>query len=588
MPSLSGKTFKYFYNHIKKYKLLLFSFLLLIGGAIVVSDIVVPYNYKRLVDLLTSEYSSREVLYGQIKSVLLLIFFLYILTEVILWRVGVVLLVFFETRVGKSITDDCFAKLMQHSYNFFADNFSGSLVAKVKRMTSSFEKISDVFIWHIFINMLRLVFAIAVFYFLQPGFAIVMIIWSFIYCLIVWRFFVWKMKYDLAVAEADSKLTGELADAITNSITIKLFARARYELDRFKSVTDNRRKLENKSWILNEAFAVFKGGFMAILEVGMIFYAVRLWFSGEITVGTVVLIQSYLFSIMHGLWYFDRAVKDFYSALADANEMTEILELPNEVQDIKRPEKCRISKGEVEFRDVNFAYNDEVKVFDNLNFKIKAGSKVGIVGESGAGKSTLTSLLFRFMDVNSGQILIDGQDISRIKQDDLRCNISFVPQEPILFHRSLFDNIHYGRLRTTKKEVYDAARSAEAHEFIQNSPEGYGTFVGERGIKLSGGERQRVAIARSMLKNTPILVMDEATSSLDSKSEKNIQEALECIMRDKTAIVIAHRLSTLRILDEIIVFDEGQIVERGSHDELIKKNGKYAELWNLQVVEYIK
>ena len=271
-----------------------------------------------------------------------------------------------------------------------------------------------------------------------------------------------------------------------------------------------------------------------------------------------------------------------FKSLADAKEMTDIFDQQPDIQDIDNPEKCLISEGNISFENVNFEYVEGHRVFTNFNFKIKAGEKIGLVGHSGSGKTTIVKMLLRFIDVRDGQILIDGQNIAKIRQEDLRNNISYVPQEPILFHRSIRENIGYAKPEATEEEIITVAQKAHAHNFILNLPYGYDTLVGERGIKLSGGERQRIAIARAMLKDSPILMLDEATSSLDSISESYIQDAFNELMKGKTTIVIAHRLSTVQKMDRIIVLDKGRIIEQGTHKELLETNGVYADLWNHQ------
>lgn len=269
--------------------------------------------------------------------------------------------------------------------------------------------------------------------------------------------------------------------------------------------------------------------------------------------------------------------------------MTDILQLEPEVKDPPRPLKVHIQRGSVEYKNVAFNYeNKKTALFENLNLRIKPGEKIGLVGQSGGGKTSITKLLLRFMDIQKGQILIDNQDITTIRQTDLRKHITYVAQEPMLFHRSLKENIAYGNLQASQQEIEAVAKMAHAQEFIKDLPDGYNTLVGERGVKLSGGQRQRVAIARAMLKNAPILILDEATSALDSESEVLIQDALWKLMDNKTALVIAHRLSTIQKMDRIIVLDKGQIVEQGTHKELIRQNGVYSNLWNHQSGGFIE
>jgi ATP-binding cassette subfamily B protein len=301
-------------------------------------------------------------------------------------------------------------------------------------------------------------------------------------------------------------------------------------------------------------------------------------------IATVFLIFSFTSNLIGQLWVFcNNSLRTYSRAFGDAQDMVKILALESEIKDPTKPEKLNIKHGLIEFQNVTFSHEGMPNsLFEELNLTIKAGEKVGIVGHSGSGKTTFTRLLLRFSDINDGQILIDGQDISRITQDDLHNSIAYVPQEPIMFHRSLRDNIQYGNFKSKESDITLAAQNSHAAEFIADLPEGYDTLVGERGVKLSGGQRQRIAIARAMIKDAPILLLDEATSALDSESEVLIQDALKKLMQGRTTIVIAHRLSTIQKMDRIIVLDEGKIVEDGNHKELIAKQGTYAKLWSHQ------
>ncbi|MBP9772170.1 MAG: ATP-binding cassette domain-containing protein, partial [Candidatus Pacebacteria bacterium] len=309
---------------------------------------------------------------------------------------------------------------------------------------------------------------------------------------------------------------------------------------------------------------------------------------GVLTIGDFVLFQTYIISLVERLWGFGHVIKALYQAFADGKEMVEILDTPYGVEDVPNAGTLKVTEGKIDFTDVVFNFNETRTVLDKFSLSIAPGEKIAFIGPSGAGKTTVTKLLFRFYDLTSGAITIDGQEISKMTQDSLRDAMALVPQEPILFHRSLMDNIRYGRRDATDEEVMEAAKKARCHEFISSLPDGYETMVGERGVKLSGGERQRVAIARAILKDAPILVLDEATSSLDSESEHLIQEALNILMEGKTVIVIAHRLSTIITMDRIIVIEGGNIRAMGTHDQLLKKDELYKKLWSIQAGGFLK
>jgi ATP-binding cassette subfamily B protein len=581
-----GRIFHYYWQQIRKYKWFCFLTFLAYGLAVAVSSILNPFLYKKIIDLVSGTVPS-PILRGDLFYYLFLVA-IVVLSYNILFRIGDYLSSYFQSNVMREIHNDTFGRLMNHSYRFFSSNFSGSLVSKAKRFTASFERITDIIIYSFWFTVVHITGVLVILFIEAPSIGFLFLGWAIIYILITALFIKKKVKYDLIEASADSKVTASFADAFTNILNIKIFSSRTKEYETFKEVTYDEFQKRRKSWYFGNFQRTIQGFLMAILQIIILYMMIRMWLEGSITTGIIVLVQIYMFAAFDHLWELGNSMVRLFKSVADAKEMVDIFEEKPDIEDIKNPEECAISKGEIKFKNVDFEYVKDHAVFDDFSFDIKSGEKVGLVGHSGSGKSTIVKMLLRFADVKEGVIMIDDQNISKIKQEELRQNISYVPQEPILFHRSIRENIGYSRTGASEKEIIEAAKKAHAHEFISTLPHGYDTLVGERGIKLSGGERQRIAIARAMLKDSPILMLDEATSSLDSISESYIQEAFGELMKGKTTIVIAHRLSTIQKMDRIIVLDKGKIVEEGTHKDLLEKNGFYAELWSHQTGGFLE
>ena len=391
------------------------------------------------------------------------------------------------------------------------------------------------------------------------------------------------------VAEASSAMTAHLADVISNIAAVKAFAREDSEVEAFDGHV---RKWRTANFIEMRKVLLMTGSFgvmMTILNISAFLAAILATEHHLGNVGTIYLVISYTLSVVMQLWSVSNVTRAYIRIIGDAGPMVTALNEDLELRDPAKPEKPRISKGAIKFDDVTFTHEeDDEALFHKFSLAIKPGQRVGVVGHSGSGKTSLTRILLRFSDIDSGSITIDGQDVTAITQRDLHRHIAYVPQEPMLFHRSLRENIAYGKPDATDEEIRQAAKQANALDFIGKLPHGFDTIVGERGVKLSGGQRQRIAIARAILKDAPILVLDEATSALDSESEKLIQNALEKLMKGRTSIVIAHRLSTIAKLDRIVVLNNGTIIEDGTHTELLKKGGIYASLWSHQSGGFIE
>lgn len=586
MKENTKKTFRFFWKHVKQYKLI--AFLMMFFLIMAVSfQMLWAVIFRGFFEILI-EAADKDIIAKALVNTLITIMVVEVF-EWIGWRVAAYMNNYFQPKIMADINNECFEYMHKHSYNFFSSNFTGALVKRVNRMTRGFEQVADKIFWDLTPMTLKLLIILGILTYLHPFLGAILLIWSIIFLGLNYLLSRYKLKYDIARAQADTTITAGLADTITNSTNVKLFSALKYETGRFKETTNDWFKKTRKSWDIGNYIEAGQAALMVLLEFCILYVAIILWKKDLIGIPDFFLIQAYLFEIFHQLWNFGRIIRDLYECLADAEEMTIVLNTPHQIQDKKDAKSLQVTAGKVEFRDVYFSYNDgEETVIKNLSFKVKPGEKIALIGPSGGGKTTVTKLLLRLFDLKKGQILVDDQDISKITQDSLREEIALVPQDPILFHRTLMENIRYGQREATDKEVLAASKMAHCDEFINKCSKKYQTYVGERGIKLSGGQRQRVAIARAILTNAKILILDEATSSLDSESEILIQQALKNLIKQKTTFIIAHRLSTIMQADRIFVLKDGEIVEEGRHSDLIgKESGLYKKLWNLQVGGYL-
>lgn len=510
-------------------------------------------------------------------------------STVVLWRITLWATWSFEAMAQRSLASDVLEKLANQSLAFHANRFGGSLISQTTKLVGSLERFWDTVIWNFLPIIIGVVTATSVLSFIYWPAALFLLVMSIVFTFSVFygsRFMLERNKADVAAYTA---MTGYIADVITNMQTVKSFGSESREHEATASKAN--------SWLQKSLYSMkgFLGistvwsTLVVIAYVGVLIFAVTASGLASISIATIFLIITYSATVIRHLWSINGVVRNYNRIMGDAHDMVEVLSIEPAVRD-RSKRKLETTKGVVAFTDVSFSHDDGngERVFKNFNLTIPAGQRVGIVGHSGSGKTTLTRLLLRFSDIDKGTISIDDQDIASVTQQSLRASIAYVAQEPLLFHRSLADNIAYGRPSATRKEIIDAAKKAHAFDFIQKLSDSLETTVGERGVKLSGGQRQRIAIARAILKDAPILVLDEATSALDSESEKLIQASLDALMKNRTSIVIAHRLSTIAKLDRILVLENGSIVEDGTHTELLKKKGTYARLWSHQSGGFIE
>ncbi|MFA6423950.1 MAG: ABC transporter ATP-binding protein [Candidatus Magasanikbacteria bacterium] len=579
-------TLKIYWHFLMNYKV---TFFLVLFGILISSagSTIAPLYLKRFIDLL-AEKGDIASISKQLFLVLFIILFIRFV-QFIGYRFVTFGGSYFQSKTMADLYNYAFANLHLRSFSYFNNNFVGSLVKRVGRFVRSFEMISDRIIFNISGMIIEISIIVGVLFYRNFYLGLALLVWILIYSLVNYIFIRYKLKFDVARSEADSAVSGLLADTITNNANVKLFTGYQTEKKSFFETVNKFTNLQYFSWKLSSYFDTAQGFLSLILEVGLMYIGILLWQKGLFSVGDFMMIQAYVISVILNIWNFGRIINHVYSDLSEASEMTEMLLTPLEIIDIPKAKDLLITSGEIRFEEVSFNYHKTREVLNNFELTIKPGERVALIGPSGAGKSTIIKLLLRMHDVTSGKILIDNQNIAKVKQESLWSNISLVPQDPILFHRSLRENIRYGKFDATDDEIFAAAKAAHCDKFISQLPKGYDTFVGERGLKLSGGERQRVAIARAILKNAPILLLDEATSSLDSESEHLIQDALEKLMKDKTVVVVAHRLSTIMSADRIVVLDKGKISEIGNHEKLSKKKGGlYKKLWDLQAGGFIK
>jgi ATP-binding cassette, subfamily B, bacterial len=548
-----------------------FAIVLLVLAAVGCS-VTTQYGVKFLVDTLSTPGKSGAV---WVAFALLLTL---IASDNLLWRIASWIANSAFVAVTGDLRRDLFRHLTGHAHSYFADRMPGMLTSRITATSNAVYTIENMFVWNVMPPCAATLVAIAFVFTVSGAMAAVLVVIASIVVVAMFRLAAAGRPLHHDFADKAAAVDGEMVDVISNLSVVRAFGGIGREHGRFDATLQREMGARRRSLYYLEKLRLGHAAATIVLTIGLLAWAIVLWQQGAATTGDVVLICTLGLSVLHATRDLAVALVDVTQHMARLAEALATLLVPHELRDHPEAEPLIERNASVAFDNISFGYPGGRRVFADFNLTVEAGERVGLIGPSGSGKSTLFALLQRFYDIDSGRILIDGQDVSRVTQESVRAAISVVPQDISLFHRSAMENIRYGRPDASDAEVLEAAVAARCLEFIDSLPQGFDTMVGDRGVKLSGGQRQRIAIARAFLKNSPILLLDEATSALDSESEEAIREALGRLMRGRTVIAIAHRLSTLRSFDRIIVLHEGHIDQDGPPAKLMLSNGPYRKL----------
>lgn len=569
--------FKLIWQH--KYKCLMMSVLNIAWG---LGEAFTPYLLKMVIDTLNSPEGAREAVVTSVWWLMVSIVALMFVKHTVQRVTDILTEGYIGPQIQGEIRLNMLEYAMGHSYRYYQKHLSGSIADRIDQVAQSFQKMYEGWEHWIMPVLWSFVFSIAILWQTHVVCALMVLAWLVVSMVLSAWLSVNGVLYARDHAKALNKLIGNIVNVVQNMFTVKMFAQQKSEVHFIgrlqKKEIDAIASLE---WFLLRVRTVLSLTCIGLLG-GLMWFMLHGWQQGFITVGDITLVLTTCFNMLNTIWWLSSHLTKLYKEYGISKQAFRVMSKPHHIVNMRGAKKLQVKKGEIVFDDVHFNYKGNPEIFEGVSLTIKGGEKVGLVGFSGSGKSTFVHLIMRFFDVSQGSISIDGQNVSRVTQDSLRTQIALIPQEPMLFARTVNENLKYAAPHATDNELQRAVTRANA-DFVESLPFGYDTILGERGANLSGGQRQRLSIARAILKDAPILILDEATSALDSVTERYIQDSLDQLMKKRTAIVIAHRLSTLQNMDRLLVFDNGAIVEQGTHEELLEKGDHYARLWQMQV-----
>jgi len=579
---------KVYLSFLKKYKKLFLSllFLILISETLYVSD---KWLFKIIIDRGT-EYVAKTLSLNAFTHILLIIavvFAVFLIIKAVIRWLNIYLVNRLEGNMIIDLKKKFFSHIISLHYGFYSSHKTGSLISRFSRGGRAMERLTDTIIFNFVPLIFQIIVVMLSLIYLEWEFAVIVLATVLVFILYNFIFQQVQKSSSVEANEVEDIEKANIGDIFTNIDSIKYFGKENFIKERFARLSENTKRAFIKNW---DYFRWIDAGQSLILSLGtfaLVYMSIVKFLGGEITIGTLAFIYTVYLGLLGPLYGFVHGIRDYYRVMADFDALFKYSKIENEIKDKENAKKLTIKHGEIEFKDVSFNYGKR-NLFKNFNLKIKPNEKIALVGHSGSGKSTLIKLLYRFYDVDRGEILLDKTNIKEFSQESLREEMSVVPQDCVLFDDTIYNNIAFSNPNASKSEIFAAIKFAQLDKIIQTFPNKENTIVGERGIKLSGGEKQRVSIARAILANKKVLVLDEATSSLDSETEFEIKKDLEELMRGRTNIIIAHRLSTIMKADKIIVIRKGQVVQVGNHNKLIEEEGEYKKLWNLQKGGYIK